>query len=390
MNKAQLNKFSDIAKFNPGQSPESKFYSKTNGTPFLQGNSTFKNLFPLINTFTSKITKLADINDILISVRAPVGDLNIANKKICIGRGIGSIKAKDGDNRFLYYCLKYNIRNLLKQGSGTTYKAIDKEIINKFDLILPTSNETKKFISKFFYNLDIKIEVNNSIIKKLYILVENIFKFWFFQYEFHQNDNNELNKNMPKDWSYVKLYKFEEKIITGKTPSTKIKDNFNGNVPFICIDDVRGNIHIFNTRVKLSDKGANSQIKKFLPKNSICVTCIATPGLVGLTTEKSQTNQQINSIVCSENENVYYLYFYLREYLKNTKAKPGNTFANMNKGDFSDILVLKPKKEILLEFHNCIDNYMKKIYQLEEENIKLEKLKEYLLPKFMTGQIDIS
>ncbi|MDC0974990.1 restriction endonuclease subunit S, partial [Candidatus Pelagibacter sp.] len=186
-----------------------------------------------------------------------------------------------------------------------------------------------------------------------------------------------------------KLSKFEEKIITGKTPSTKIKDNFNGLIPFICIDDIRGNVNIFESKVKLSDKGAKTQIKKFLPEKSICVSCIASPGLVGLTTEKSQTNQQINSIICEKEENIYYLYFYLKEYFKNTKAKLGNTFANMNKDDFSNILILKPNKEILIKFHDLVKNYMDKIYFCEKENLELKNLREYLLPKLMTGQINI-
>lgn len=385
MIKSKIYKFSSIATFNPGQSPSSKFYNQNIGTPFLQGNRTFKNLFPLIDTYTTQNTKIADKDDILISVRAPVGDLNIANKKICIGRGIGSIKAKDGNNKFLYYCLKYNIKNLLKQGSGTTYKSIDKEIINDFDLIAPESEELKKFISKFLFNIDLKIEINNSIIKNLHSLAENIFKFWFLQYEFPENKNNKI----PDNWSNIKLSKFEEKIITGKTPSTKIKDNFNGLIPFICIDDIRGNVNIFESKVKLSDKGAKTQIKKFLPEKSICVSCIASPGLVGLTTEKSQTNQQINSIICEKEENIYYLYFYLKEYFKNTKAKLGNTFANMNKDDFSNILILKPNKEILIKFHDLVKNYMDKIYFCEKENLELKNLREYLLPKLMTGQINI-
>ena len=68
-------KFKNFATINPGQSPKSEFYSEHEGTPFLQGNRTFGLLFPKIDTYTKKITKLAKKNDILMSVRAPVGDL---------------------------------------------------------------------------------------------------------------------------------------------------------------------------------------------------------------------------------------------------------------------------------------------------------------------------
>ena len=84
MIKSKIYKFSSIATFNPGQSPSSKFYNQNIGTPFYKVIEPLKNLFPLIDTYTTQNTKIADKDDILISVRAPVGDLNIANKKFVL------------------------------------------------------------------------------------------------------------------------------------------------------------------------------------------------------------------------------------------------------------------------------------------------------------------
>ena len=100
-------KLKDIADINMGQSPSGSSYNNNGrGTPFLQGNKTFGFLYPTIDTWTTEPKKIGKKNSVLMSVRAPVGDLNIANKDICIGRGLCSIEMKNGNNQYLYYLLK--------------------------------------------------------------------------------------------------------------------------------------------------------------------------------------------------------------------------------------------------------------------------------------------
>jgi type I restriction enzyme S subunit len=149
-------------------------------------------------------------------------------------------------------------------------------------------------------------------------------------------------------------------------------------------------MHIVSTLQKLTIDGANQQTNKYIPKGAICVTCIASPGLVGFATEDSQTNQQLNSVVCKNSENRFYLYFYLIDYFKYSNAKTGNTFANMNKGDFSAIQVIKPKKEILISFSNTLKSTVDKILINSQENQKLTELRDWLLPMLMNGQVKVS
>lgn len=87
----------------------------------------------------------------------------------------------------------------------------------------------------------------------------------------------------------------ENNIITGKTSSCADEDNFGGDIPFITIDDIRGNLFVFNSQRTLSTKGAESQTKKYLPSGSLSVSCIGTIGVMGFIAKLSQTNQQINS-----------------------------------------------------------------------------------------------
>ena len=201
--------------------------------------------------------------------------------------------------------------------------------------------------------------------------------------------NEALKREIPEGWEVTCLSDIEPNIVTGKTPPTINPENFGGDVPFICIGDVRGNMHVTKTELTLSEMGANLQQKKYVPRGAICVTCIASPGLVGFAVDASQTNQQLNTVVCSNFKNRYYLYFYLSEYFKFAKAKSGNTFANMNKGDFSSIRVIKPAGRVLENFSETLKPSIEKILINTKESDKLVELRDWLLPMLMNGQVRV-
>jgi type I restriction enzyme, S subunit len=317
--------------------------------------------------------------------------------------------------RWLTYYLKSDYgKHFLKQSkSGSSQPYIALGALRNL-LILNPPKLIKENIVNVLSCLDIKIELNNRINAELEQMAKTIYDYWFVQFDFPISAeyaasvgqpelegkpykssggkmvwSDELKREVPEGWEVKKLEEVERNIITGKTPSTSNDKYFNGNIPFICIGDVRGNMHIVKTEISLTDEGAESQNNKFIPKGAICVTCIASPGLVGFATTDSQTNQQLNSVVCKYEENRYYLYFYLIDYFKFSQAKTGNTFANMNKGDFSDIKVIKPSNAILLNFKSKLDSAIEKILNNSLENQKLTELRDWLLPMLMNGQVKV-
>ena len=193
--KAIIVELSELAEVTAGQSPESSFYTKDKGTPFLQGNRTFGAKYPSIDTYTTKITKLANKGDVLMSVRAPVGDVNIANSDICIGRGLASIRAKDNNNDFIYYTLKYNVPNLLKCGNGTTFASVNRDDIEAFKVIIPANPEDRKKVSHLLSSIDEKIEINNKINTELENMAKTLYDYWFVQFDFPDE-----NKRPYKSW----------------------------------------------------------------------------------------------------------------------------------------------------------------------------------------------
>ncbi len=165
-----------IADVTMGQSPKSEFYNDNfEGMPFLQGNKTFGDKYPSFELYTTSIKKVAKKSSVLMSVRAPVGDLNIAKEDICIGRGVCGLQMKKGDNEFLYYLLKANISHLINKESGTVFGSINKNDIETFEVTLPEDFEDQMKILTILKNIDKKIEVckdlnkNNPLVSNFYL-----------------------------------------------------------------------------------------------------------------------------------------------------------------------------------------------------------------------------
>ncbi len=234
--------------------------------------------------------------------------------------------------------------------------------------------------------------------------IDTIYDYWFLQYKFpnfsanpyksscgNNEDAGAKVEKIPAGWKKVKLCQIEGNIITGKTPSTSDRSNYGNDIPFITIGDIRNNKYVVSTDISLSTKGADSQKNKFIPADSLCVTCIASPGIIGFSTEPSQTNQQINTIIFSNDINKEFLYCALRRYFtQQGVVKTGNTFANMNKDDFSKIPIVYPDLKTLEIFHRITMPLSAQMKTLSLQNKHLISLRNWLLPLLMSGQATIA
>ena len=161
-------KLSEIADITMGQSPKSEFYNNNGiGYPFLQGNRTFGRRYPRFDTYTSVMTKQAKAGDVIMSVRAPVGDLNITPVDMCLGRGLCGIRMKNGKQDFLFYLLKHNIQQLLNKESGTVFGSVNRNDIAGLTVDIPDDEIIQDKIAMFLREIDEKIENNEKINRNL-------------------------------------------------------------------------------------------------------------------------------------------------------------------------------------------------------------------------------
>ena len=143
----KVGKLSDIAEITMGQSPDGKSYNENGiGTVFYQGRAEFGTRFPTRRLFTTEPKRIAKKFDTLMSVRAPVGDLNIANEDCCIGRGLAAIHSKDNHQSFVHYTV-LALRSQLDifNGEGTVFGCINRDALNNMEIAIPAKNELDKF-----------------------------------------------------------------------------------------------------------------------------------------------------------------------------------------------------------------------------------------------------
>lgn len=308
------------------------------------------------------------------------------------------------NQRYLYYLLKSNnFRDYIigtAQGSANQASITQKDIKNfKYDI--PTLKE-QEAISKILSDLDEKIETNIEINKKLEEMAQAIFKQWFVDFEFPNEDGKPYKSSggemveselgmIPKGWEVDSLSNLVKEVITGKTPSTKKSENYGDKYPFVTIPDMHNKVFVTKTERYLSEDGHKLQEKKLIPKNSIMVSCIATVGLVSISSEAVHTNQQINSIIPNSIEEVFYFYEYLKLMEDRLKGigSAGSATLNVNKGEFEKIKYIYPDSRIINKYNNTVKNIYEKIKLNEIENNRLVQLRDILLPKLMSGEIRV-
>ena len=154
-------KLKDVCKINMGQSPDSSSYNESGeGIPFFQGNADFGDRYPVTRIWCSEPKKVAQENDILITVRAPIGAINYSKEKCCIGRGLAALtvdKTKISE-KLLFWVLKAKKEELNRQGTGSTFKAISKKSLE--ELLIP--------------QIDIKEQEKDvEILEKIYMIIQN-------------------------------------------------------------------------------------------------------------------------------------------------------------------------------------------------------------------------
>ena len=309
-------------------------------------------------------------------VGAYCGSVYYENKPIWVSDNALAGKSNNKNvTKFLYYFL-VNL-NLNQLAEGSSHPLVTQTLLNSIDINITEDENEQKAIADVLSSLDDKIDLLHRQNKTLEAMAETLFRKWFIE------DENE-------NWEEKPLSFFGE-IICGKTPSKKVDRYFNGNIPFIKIPDMHGNIFVFDTQDKLSEEGKLSQKNKTLPTKSICVSCIATVGLVSMNVFESQTNQQINSIVPRNDFYRYFLFLFMKSSydLLQTMASGGTATLNLNTNDFSNIGVLYAGEEYLINFHKIVSPLFDKIYENQSQIRTLEKLRDTLLPKLMSGEVRV-
>jgi type I restriction enzyme S subunit len=183
---------------------------------------------------------------------------------------------------------------------GSVRGGITWDDLCRMEIPVPPMDEQIEMV-KSYQSITDRIALKKQINDNLEATARTIYKSYFVDFE-------PFDLVQPESWQEVTIDDIAKEVVCGKTPPTADAENYGGSVPFITIPDMHGSVYTTSTERFLSDKGVATQANKTLPENSICVSCIASVGLVCLTAEPSQTNQQINSIVCKKKISPFWTY----------------------------------------------------------------------------------
>ena len=289
-----------------------------------------------------------------------------------------------------YYSKYYLFQNYIQmRGKGAANQMrIAISAIKNYPMPLPPIN-VQRHIASILSRYDSLIENYQKQIKLLEEAARRLYKEWFIDLRFPGHENTKIVDGVPEGWERKKVGEIGT-VITGKTPSTSNKENYGGSIPFITIPDMHTGIYPVSS-VFLSEKGAESQSKKYIPQGALIVSCIGTAGLVCITKERCQTNQQINSLILDDKEMLHYMYFVflsLKEHLNNIGSN-GATMTNVNKSKFEGIDIVVPSSCIIRDFSQRTTPYFENILSLQSQIRLLAEARDRLLPKLMSGEITV-
>lgn len=333
--------------------------------------------------------------DLIFAREAPAGNVALVTngEKVCLGQRTVLIRPKQEEVNpefLVYYLLSPQQQyELLGTANGATVAHVNLPVIRNLPINIPERCVQDK-IANILSSFDNLIENNQKQIKLLEEAAQRLYKEWFVDLRFPGYEEAEIVDGVPNGWKYKIVSDFGE-VITGKTPSTSKDDYYGGNIPFVTIPDMHGSVYPLTTEKSLTKLGADTQKNKYLPKNSVIVSCIATVGLVNIAVESCQTNQQINSVILNNDDDLYFFY----ESMLRIKAlldgvgSNGATMTNVNKTKFSNIKVLYPTEDLVIKYKNFCLPIFEKILALSKEVIKLEQARDRLLPKLMNGEIEV-
>ena len=348
------------------------------------------------------------VGDVILTREAPLGDVGMIttpNEHIFLGQRLMQYRVnpeKLNAHYLLYALQEPDLQGQLKSaGSGSTVEHIRVGDAENLQISLPPLAHQKS-VGNLLRNYDKLIENNNRRVAILEDMAQSLYREWFvnFRYPNHQ-DNLDADGNpklidsplglIPVGWK-IKCLKNIGFINTGKTPSKDKEENYSSNdVPFIKTPDMHGGMFVIKTREMLSTLGADSQKSKYIPSWAICVSCIGTAGIVALSSQKSQTNQQINTLVPEVKAHTEFMYFTLKSLKKTIEnyGATGATMTNLSKGKFESLEIVFPEDSLLDEFHQLTNPMFKQIQILARKNENLKQQRDMLLPKLISGQIEL-
>ncbi|HCT0519902.1 TPA: restriction endonuclease subunit S [Staphylococcus pseudintermedius] len=261
--------------------------------------------------------------------------------------------------------------------------------------------KSQQKISNILSTIDEKITLNKNLIANLEELSQTLFKRWFVDFEFPDENGNPYKSSggemidsemglIPRGWEVKSADEIYE-IAIGKTPPRKLTELFSEKegIDWVSISDMKSEgMFIKSTKEKIIEEGVVDYKVKIVPKDSVLLSFKLTIGRVKLTNKELTTNEAIAHFY-SSNINKLYTYQYLKNFEYGYLGNTSSIATAVNSKIIKKMPILVPEQKVLKRFINIAEPFMNRINIIQNENIELNQLRDTLLPKLMSGEIEI-
>ena len=373
----------DVCAITMGQSPDSSTYNKErNGLPFFQGNADFGEIHPSVRMWCSEPSKIARENDILISVRAPIGALNIANCECCIGRGLAALTVNNDicTREYLWYALSSKIDELNSKGTGSTFKAVNKSTLSETEIPLPPLDEQRHIAATLDKVTDL-ISKRRQLLDKLDELVKARFVEMFGDPE--SND---------KKWDLVTIGQVLASCEAGWSGNGPQRERKTGEIAVLKVSAVTKGFFIPEECKVLDDQ---NNIKKYIfpQKGDLIFSRANTREMVGATAviwkdypELILPDKLWKLQFCSCAKTLYMKYILssktIREKFSTASTGTSGSMYNVSMEKFKAVSIPLPPVELQDQFATFVEQTEKARSSISCSLEKLETLKKALMQEY--------
>ena len=338
--------------------------------------------------------------DIVYGRRGEIGRHALVTEKengwLC---GTGCLRIRFGDAevepRYVSYYLRQPevIQMILGMAVGTTMPNLNTTIVKSIPLRLPPLPVQRRIV-QILGRLDDKIEVNRRINRTLEDMARALYRHWFVDFGPFQDGEfveSELGL-IPKGWE-VSTLGAECQVVSGGTPSTKVPEYWEeGDILWATPTDMTSLKApvIFDTTRKITQSGLENSSAKMLPPGSVLMSSRATLGVAAINYAPISTNQGFKSMIPGPRVNAPYLLLYIQHNQNEILNRAsGTTFMEINTRNFKALKILIPPSEVMRAFDAIVGKYYDQIYAHERENVHLSATRDYLLPRLLSGEVNM-
>lgn len=331
--------------------------------------------------------------DLIVSNSATPGLPKFMAIEACVHDGWLIIRDFDGiDKVFLYYVFLNIRRRLSNQANGSVFMNLKTDIVKDFVIKLPTLDAQRR-IASVLSSIDRKIDLNNKINADLEEMAQAIFKNWFVDFEpFKDGEfvDSELGM-IPEGWKVGRLDEIAD-VVGGSTPSKAKPEYYTlKGIAWLTPKDLSNHPAVYSSRgeIDITQEGYNSTSTKLMPKGTVLFTSRAPIGYISIAQNDICTNQGFKSVV-PKKAGTSFLYCFLKYVTPEIENKStGSTFKEASGALMKSLQVIMPEQKVFEEFEAIVSPLFTRIESLEKESSRLSLLRDTLLPRLMSGELEV-